>query len=72
MPSFPLDARRLPPAAAIISAVPAGPVVLMTTGSGRLALFALALVPAAVIVAGPRLWPGWSRLGGLVLTGRSW
>jgi hypothetical protein len=22
-----------------------------------------------VIVAGPRLWPGWSRLGGLVLIG---
>ena len=68
MPRFPLDARRLPPAAAIICAVPAAPVVLLTTGSGRLALIALALVPAAVIVAGPRLWPGWGRLGGLILT----
>ena len=69
MPSFPLDARRLPAATAIVAAVPAGPIALMTTGSGRLALFALALVPAVVIVVGPRLWPGWSRLGGLVLIG---
>ena len=69
MPSFPLDARRLPAATAIVAAVPAGPIALMTTGSGRLALFALGLVPAVVIVVGPRLWPGWSRLGGLVLIG---
>ena len=69
MPSFPLDTRRLLAAAAVIAAVPAGPIALMTTGSGRLALFALALVPAVVIVAAPRLWPGWSRLGGLLLIG---
>ena len=67
MPSLPLDARRLAAAAAIVAAVPAGPIALMTTGSGRLALLALALAPAVVIIAGPTQWPGWSRLGGLIL-----
>jgi len=54
MPSLPLDARRLAAAAAIVAAVPAGPIALMTTGSGRLALLALALAPAVVIIAGRR------------------
>jgi hypothetical protein len=67
--SFPLDTHRLPAAAAIIAAVPAAPIVAMATGSARSGLFTLMLLPLAVVIAGPRLWPGWGRLGGLILIG---
>lgn len=40
---------------------------LLATGTGRLTLAACALLPLAVVFAGPSLWPGWGRLRGLVL-----
>jgi hypothetical protein len=67
MPSSPLDARRLLPAAAIIAALPAAPIVGLTTQSSHLFLAACALLPAAVLTLGPRLWPGWGRFGCLIL-----
>jgi hypothetical protein len=69
MPSSPLDARRLLSAVAIVAALPSAPILVITTGSGHLALAACALLPAAVVISGPRLWPGWGRFGGLILVG---
>ena len=57
--------RRRPPSSA---AVPAAPVALLTTGSGRLALYRLRARARSRDRRPPRLWPGWSRLGGLILT----
>jgi hypothetical protein len=65
MPTLPDTGRRL----AIAAALPAAPIVLLTTGSGRFGILACALLPIAVLVLGPRVWPGWGRFGGLILVG---
>jgi hypothetical protein len=41
----------------------------MTTASGRLALAACLALPLAVLAGGPSLWPGWRRVGSLILVG---
>jgi hypothetical protein len=52
---------------AIAAALPAAPIVFLTTASGTLALIACALLPAAVLLAGPVAWPGWGRFRALIL-----
>jgi hypothetical protein len=64
-----LEAKRRLAAVAIGAALPAAPIVLLTSGSPLLALFACGLLPAAVILAGPIAWRGWGRFGGLILVG---
>jgi hypothetical protein len=48
-------------------ALPAAPVVLVATGSGRATLAAAVLVPAAAVIWGPTVWPRGGRFGGLLL-----
>jgi hypothetical protein len=48
-------------------ALPASPVVLITTGSGRATLASALLIPVAAVIWGPTVWPGGGRFGGLLL-----
>ena len=70
MASNPLDIGRLPAAVAVIAALLAPLAVMaVTNGSGAFSLASVGLLPAAVFVGGPRLWPGWGRFGSLILIG---
>jgi hypothetical protein len=61
--------RRTAAAAAIIAALPLPIAIQMTTSSGRLAMLSCLALPLAALVGGPSLWPGWRRIGSLILIG---
>jgi hypothetical protein len=63
------SARRRAAGAIVVAALPLPIAVLMTTGSGHLALATCLALPLAVLAGGPSLWPEWRRLGSLILVG---